>query len=413
LHAVVALGSLHEIYQKTEPGSQETSEAYEKRQFALKQSNKAIRLLRTHISTAPRSGETVLMACVLFICLEIFQGNFEAALMHLDSGMKVLGSWLRDERSFCRGMTVSRPSRTFIESSLIPVFARLDIQASTDFGSRPLHCEIVLKDLDISKTPPMPAAFSSVTEASDSLVGLVYHMFHLQQVAHDLLNPTGAGSPYKSPEGLVVMFMTARQEKRAQLDLWLAALNSLLQNSSSNLSLRDLRGCILLKVQYLFVAIMLGASGANDETMFDNYTADFRQMIKLVESLLVPSALTEQPGQKPSYLFDTQIIPPLYIAVCRCRHPELRRRALYLLLKLKSREGIWDSEQVAAVGKWVIEKEEEGLEIIDGPYSIPIESRISLFGRGTIRGGRRCVVKYRRGALVPGKDQTEEQYLTW
>jgi hypothetical protein len=60
-----------------------------------------------------------------------------------------------------------------------------------------------------------------------------------------------------------------------------------------------------------------------------------------------------------------------------------------------------------------MEKEEEGLEMIDGPESIPVEARISMFGRGVVCGERRCLVKYRRGPAVPGKDQTEEEYLTW
>lgn len=354
------------------------------------------------------------MACLLFICLETFQGNHQSALTHLDSGLKVLGQWLRDEEpSFCRDICVSRPSRTFVESSLIPIFARLDIQASTHMMSRPLHCELVLKDLDISKNPSIPETFTSISEASDSLLALVYFMFHLQQVAQDFFDPTREGSPYSCPDGLVMMFLTAREQNRIQLGLWLAALNSLLKNSSSNMSMRDLRASVLLKMHHLFIAIMLGASGANDETKFDTYIGEFRQMIKLTESLLVPSTRTEQAGQKPSYIFDTNLIPPLYMAATRCRDPELRRRALDLLWNLKSREGIWDSNVAAAIGKWVMEKEEEGLETIDGPHAVPVEARISLFGKGIVCGERSVLVKYRQGPVVPGEVKTEEKYLTW
>jgi hypothetical protein len=91
LHVVIALGSLHEVYQATNPGLPEHTELTKKREFAIEQSNKAMRLLRSHISTgAPRSGEIVLIACLLFICLETFQGNHKSALTHLDSGLKVL-----------------------------------------------------------------------------------------------------------------------------------------------------------------------------------------------------------------------------------------------------------------------------------------------------------------------------------
>jgi Fungal specific transcription factor domain len=218
MHVVVALGSLHEVYQKSEPGLLESGELSAKREFAIEQSNKAMSLLRTHISNAaPRSGETVLIACLLFICLETFQGNHKSALTHLDSGIKVLQQWLRDETpNFCREMSITRPSRTFVESSLVPIFARLDIQASTHIVSRPLHCDLMLKSLDIEDAPEMPEAFSTVYEASDAMLALCYHMFHVQQVAHGYYDPTRDGSPYNCPEGLVMMFLEAREQNREQ-----------------------------------------------------------------------------------------------------------------------------------------------------------------------------------------------------
>jgi hypothetical protein len=210
-------------------------------------------------------------------------------------------------------MSITRPSRTFVESSLIPIFARLDIQASTHIVSRPLHCDLVLKSLNIEEAPEMPESFSSMYEASDSLVGLVYHMFHVQQVSHGYYDPARRGSPYKCPEGLVMMFLTAREQNREQLDVWLTALNRFLQTSSSSMSTRELRASILLKMHHLFVSIMLGASGANDETKFDDFTAEFGQMLKLAENLLGPSTPIEKTNQKPSYVFDANLIPPLYM----------------------------------------------------------------------------------------------------
>jgi hypothetical protein len=252
-----------------------------------------------------------------------------------------------------------------------------------------------------------------VYEARDSLLGLVYYMLNLQQVAHGCYDPAREGSPYKCPEGLIVMFLTAREQNREQLDVWLEKLNNLLKMSSSNTSTRELRASVLLKVHYLFVAIMLGASGANDEMKFDNFTAEFGQMLKLAESIFVPPTPTEQSGQKPSYVFDANVIPPLYMNATRCRDPRLWRKELDLLWSLKRREGIWDSNVAAAIGKWVMEKEAEGLGNIDGPQSVPIEKRITLFGKGTVCGERKVLVKYRQGPAIPGDVDTEEEYLTW
>ncbi|PMD18343.1 hypothetical protein NA56DRAFT_706953 [Hyaloscypha hepaticicola] len=104
------------------------------------------------------------------------------------------------------------------------------------------------------------------------------------------------------------------------------------------MSMRDLRASVIGKEHYLFVTIMLGASGANDKTKFDDFTAEFGQM-----------------------------------------------------------EGIWDSIVAAAIGNW----------------SIPIQKRITLFGKGIARGERRILVKYRQGPVLPGNVTTEEEYLMW
>ena len=93
----------------------------------------------------------------------------------------------------------------------------------------------------------------------------------------------------RCPEGLAMISQTAREQNREQLDAFVAALNRFLKTLSSNMSMLELRASAILKVHYLFVAIKLGVSGANDETKFDDFTAEFGQMLKLVESSLGPS----------------------------------------------------------------------------------------------------------------------------
>jgi hypothetical protein len=74
----------------------------------------------------------------------------------------------------------------------------------------------VLKNLDVSEASEIPESFSTVYEASDSLLGLVYYMFNLQQVAHGCYDPAREGSPYKCPEGLIMMFLTARTQQSSE-----------------------------------------------------------------------------------------------------------------------------------------------------------------------------------------------------
>jgi hypothetical protein len=76
---------------------------------------------------------------------------------------------------------------------------------------------------------------------------------------------------------------------------------------------------------------MLGASRANDETKFDYFTAEFRQMLNLAESILGPSTSSDGSSQKPVYVLDVNLIPQLRKGATRCRDPQLRRKTLVLL----------------------------------------------------------------------------------
>jgi hypothetical protein len=71
------------------------------------------------------------------------------------------------------------------------------------------------------------------------------------------------------------MSQTAREQNREQLDAFVASLNRLLETLSSNMSMPELRASVIVKVHYLLLAIKIGASGANDETKFDDFTAEF------------------------------------------------------------------------------------------------------------------------------------------
>ena len=173
LHAVIALGSTHETYEGEAPGHLRRDGSAQQC-FALEQSNKAIRhLLEQSSAGIPRSGESVILACILFICLETFQGNHAAALAHLESGLNILESWLHDDDEHQPVLSpdyVSRPTRHFLEDELVPLFTRLDVQATTISTPRSLkevgqYCR---------KDPVMPTRFSSLSDAHNHLADLVH-----------------------------------------------------------------------------------------------------------------------------------------------------------------------------------------------------------------------------------------------
>lgn len=75
-----------------------------------------------------------------------------------------------------------------------------------------------------------------------------------------------------------------------------------------------------------------------------------------------------------SFHFEMGVLPPLYFTAIKCRHQELRLRALSLLRQAPRREGLWDREELVAVAERVIEIENPG---VSGPgVLVPDEHRV-------------------------------------
>ncbi|EED18318.1 hypothetical protein TSTA_120650 [Talaromyces stipitatus ATCC 10500] len=120
-HAMIAMGILHEIYRYKITGPPATQQ----RIVAMQHYGKAIRSLlarqNSDTCSTDKNKKTMsisLLACLLFVGLEISQGHHESALRHLQSGFALFQGVLRDEReSLVKELCVS-------ESVLRSLFVR-------------------------------------------------------------------------------------------------------------------------------------------------------------------------------------------------------------------------------------------------------------------------------------------------
>jgi hypothetical protein len=417
-HALIALSSVHKDYELNHREYSGVIDYDLQQRHALQQSNKAIGYLRSHLSMAERqSKEVVLIVCLLFICLETFQGNHEAAIAHLDSGMKILNSWLRQDRNLASGVVQASPlNHQVIEEYIIPVFAHLDIQASTYLSTRPVHYDLITKEvdsIDSNVSPPLPKVFTSVNEAHDSLNNQMHWTLHYQQRAMKYFI-AATHSNAKLADGVMDMFLEAYREQWHQAHRWLPVFNQFLNKSSSKLNAKELRAALMLKLHHAISIVLLAATLFDYETEFDDYVAEFEKVTSLADSLVKLLSGNSQPSRTPAYSFDSGIVPPLYFTACRCRHPMVRRKALNILEAAPRREGIWDSEVSAAIGRWYVRTEEEGLENICGPQDVPDSVRVHVLDKVLNFGQRRCLIKYRRGIpSAVGKLGVHEEWISW
>jgi hypothetical protein len=427
LHSVIALGSAHETYEEEDPGYLRRGGST-RQHFALQQSNKAIgHLLEQSSAGIPRSGESVILACILFICLETFQGNHAAALVHLESGLSILESWLRDDneqRPILSPDYVSRPTRQFLEEELIPLFTRLDVQATTIATPRSLkevgpYCR---------KEPVMPSRFASLSDAHNHLADLVHWLLYFSNGEHNMMywmvdhplthmkvGPPRTQSDEDIPKLPDIVLKRIEKVERIHFGLlhqWLDAMNLYLKENI-NLEPRERRGAVMLKILYNGTVILQSASLYNHDLEYDKYSTEFEQIVKLSEGLIKSQARANKKST-PLYSFEMNILPPLHYCSTRCRDPKLRRKALTLLEDSPRREGMWDSAMLAAIARYIIEEEEEGLGEVSCAKDIPASVRMCVLERVPELEERRCVIKYCKGVRNPyAKLDMKEATITW
>jgi hypothetical protein len=125
-------------------------------------------------------------------------------------------------------------------------------------------------------------------------------------------------------------------------------------------------------------------------------------------------AKTNQYIPKPIYCFSPGIVSPLYVAISRCRDPQIRRRALVLMLNCKRREGLWDSELAARLGARVIEIEEhraKALNCLTFETSAAFRDWNQITSSNQIPNDAR--VRMIKPTFLPDRKSIERYYFGW
>jgi len=162
----------------------------------------------------------------------------------------------------------------------------------------------------------------------------------------------------------------------------LTKVETLFENCLSSLenspSLSDTRGLAfkLLKVQHLAATIRASTLFYRDELAYDAFTVQFKEIIDIAQSIIT---IVTGNGQVLGFAFDLGIVQPLWFTACKCRHPVLRRKAIFLL-KRSGIEGLWDGSAIAAVATWAMGYEERGGVGEGDELFVPEERRLRGIG---------------------------------
>ncbi|KAL3422631.1 hypothetical protein PVAG01_06787 [Phlyctema vagabunda] len=356
-HAMIAAASVHEQMEMISDAivgnwTPDNIELETRRRFALSQYNAAIASLRKRISENSDPVEITLACCIVFICIEFLRGNFATAVLHLHSGLQIMSKWRRD---WPPDKVVTPLS---LEDNLIRIFERLSFQSTlTDKPLAHLHPDI---------QPPEVAYLGTGEETFSSLLIARYSLDYINK---ECLNIIREGKelclmPDTSERKMALEIEQRRQ--RVKIEQWSTKFDRFMMEHETTMTARERTGAEEMRILQLVASVWVEASLQFEESTFDAYTETFEKIVVLAERLYGDTYALEARQQHTRaryFSFEMGSLPPLYFVATKCRHRQLRRRALALLHKASPRrEGMWNCGLLASVAVRAIELEEDGMD---------------------------------------------------
>ncbi|TVY46579.1 Transcriptional regulatory protein [Lachnellula occidentalis] len=356
-HSVIAIGAIHEEFaaKRVEQGPGVQSEGSA---FATNQYTKAIGHLRRSLATGKQKPLTALMSCILFVCFDSLRGYFESAMVHLQSGLRIL-----------RDMTRTPDIEHIIDNIISPLFLRLSVQSILYVDTRDpedRHNFATELTLVCHTKEGVPETFETLEEARSCLMegadGL-FRMFYLTDGRKPMIS---------QPAEAFNMF----EKYSAQLRDWNLAYEKFMNSHSHSFSSKQIRGAALLKIHHMTAYIMAACTPSIDDfrcmgeaincpTTFTKFTNEFITIINLCRSLITTAEQDARNGITPlTFSTDLGLIGPLYYVAGKCRIPQIREEAVELLGRCPRREGMWDSVAASNLVQelWQVEAQHNALQ---------------------------------------------------
>lgn len=344
---------------------------------------------------------TALMACVLFVALDIQVGNYSTAYMHLEKGLRIRQGPLR---KFCSRKIPDDPGSVPLDN-ICNTLARIDLQAMTfndNNAAYPFENTTFEAEEGLDLGPD--TEFHSLAEARRAIVDLV-------RAAMRLSRSFGSEAVGEEPYSWTLQSL---QEHKVKFDTnllhWETAfegLRSRILPSSGGQRLRN--AYCMLSIYHKIAQMMLTGTEKGTEAGWDNCIPIFVNLISLTEEMMF-----EKPTST-SVSFELGTVVPLFLTAIKCRDPCARRRAITLLDEADRCEGFWHSKGAARVAEAVMRIEEESakeltkLPCILSAADVPDHARVNaVLATGRLKD-RKMNVRCWRRVLASDKTKLEPQ----
>ncbi|TGO33552.1 hypothetical protein BHYA_0240g00110 [Botrytis hyacinthi] len=331
--------------------------------------NMAIRHLQPLLSKAtPEDAEAALACCILFICLENIRGRYAESLKHLESGVGLLVSLLVPDTK--RRSLTSRKGRLPVAlhqaisstgqnkrniDHIAVLFSRLSLETHllTDSEVVPLitisRATPDLGQLELQSLKPIMTLDAARGELHS--FEIAHDMFYQQAYSNIKSRPShGDMLPNQPPEYLLNLFScdekVAYQQIYQQFWQWSARFDQfILERASLPRSSKDLSDASKIRLLQKTWTAMLDKepwtfSGQDFPAIgvLDEFLPEVESIIKL-----------RGPSSRPLITFGADIVPYITIAGYLTDDLGLLQRVISALKLLDTREGFWDSKDIAEI----------------------------------------------------------------
>ncbi|KAL9114278.1 MAG: hypothetical protein Q9227_001700 [Pyrenula ochraceoflavens] len=316
----------------------------ENHQLAVRSYNKAISRFNEMTRQGAVAIPLALVSCILFICIEFLQDNLTHALKLYAMGCNLL----RDQAGSPDNPQVDGIDQSHIRKLVGPILFRLGI----------------LSVLSGGPTPPEYFEKSGHDAASDLWLGSLTQSrsaLHSIMIRGHAFIRKGTIHARYTPFGVAPADEMLREQARlvSELESWHSNFSDLLRRKGSSIRSSERALAATLFMWCIASKTWILTCLSPFETEIDQYTHLIEAIISHAKVGI--SYAAGQNGSKAPFTFEMGVIPPLYVAALRCRHPRIRREAHALLQKAPQREGPWKSAPMARMLDRVFELEEENL----------------------------------------------------
>ena len=382
---MVALASLHELFENDDNSILSSNHDLAHGGFALQQYNCAIScLIKPVTDGGQQTVDTLLVACILFACFEVhpsykivtcsngqviidLRNNpdwFADSTRPLWVGRISHSEW-RQNNLYCERRSYQRTSNHFFSteglynalcssrnfeshicSSRLPIESGKCVAASTIMsaglltssqlvGGPPMPLEIDPKSSPPGFSPHIPVSFNSLEEAQNSLCFYQNRCLKAAYYLDDAILQTKSIGPFIE-DAYIESFRNSRGVFRRLLKEWSSAFEAYLTKASATMDTKALQGAAVLKINHRMFELQVEHHAQN--RLQSSQSCDFSQreceeIVDLATTVVTThdQSSSSSPPKKPMFCIDMNIVIPLFAIAHRCRDPVVRRRVIALL----------------------------------------------------------------------------------